>query len=85
MFFDLGAENVILEQYAGNQMVSQQNIAMPREFLMIQFMQLCQEAAQSHQPFRLVMRRYQEIWNDFENEPRNVEFRIEFKNNRWEE
>lgn len=60
MFFDLGETySVIIEQYIGNTLVSRQQIAAPKEFLMMQFMGLC-EASRQPQPIKLRMVRYEE-------------------------
>ena len=54
MFFDLGETySVIIEQYIGNALVSCQQTAAPKEFLMMQFMGLCEEAYRQPQPIKL--------------------------------
>ena len=64
MFFDLGETySVIIEQYIGNTLVSRQQTAAPKEFLMMQFMGLCEEASRQPQPIKLRMVRYEEEWN----------------------
>ena len=71
MFFDLGETySVIIEQYIGNTLVSRQQTAAPKEFLMMQFMGL-----------RMV--RYEEEWNQLEQQVKRLEFSIEFRNNRF--
>ena len=85
MFFDFGTTyNVIIEQYIGNQLVSRQQAAAPKEFLMMQFMGLCEDAARQPQPIRLKMIRLQEIWDDINEESRTLELSMEFCNNAFE-
>ena len=82
MFFDLGETyNVIIEQYIGNQLVSRQQAAAPKEFLMMQFMGLCEDAARQPQPTKLRMVRYEDEWNQLEQRVKRLEFSIEFRNN----
>lgn len=60
MFFDLGETySVVIEQYIGNALVSRRQTAAPKEFLMMQFMGLCEESSRQPQPIKLRMIRYE--------------------------
>ena len=84
MFFDLEETySVIIEQYIGNMLVSRQQTAAPKEFLMMQFMGLCEEASSRPQPIKLRMIRYEEEWNQLEQQVKRLEFSIEFRNNKF--
>ena len=68
MFFDLEETySVIIEQYIGNMLVSRQQTAAPKEF----------------QPIKLRMIRYEEEWNQLEQQVKRLEFSIEFRNNKF--
>ena len=80
MFFDLGETySVIIEQYIGNALVSRQQTAAPKEFLM----GLCEDASRQPRPIKLRMVRYEEEWNQLEQQVKRLEFSIEFRNNRF--
>ena len=46
-------------------------------------MGLCEEAARQPQPIKLRMVRYEEEWNQLEQQVKRLEFSIEFRNNRF--
>ena len=50
---------------------------------MMQFMGLCEEASRQPQPIKLRMVRYEEEWNQLEQQVKRLEFSIEFRNNRF--
>lgn len=84
MFFDLGETySVIIEQHIGNELVSRQQRAAPKEFLMIQFMRICDDASRQPRQIKLRMVRYEDEWNQLEQQVKRLEFSIEFRNNRF--
>lgn len=84
MFFDLGETySVIIEQYIGNMLVSRQHFSAPKEVIMMQFMGLCEKYSRQPQPIKLRMVRYEEEWNQLEQQVKRLEFSIEFRNNRF--
>lgn len=86
MFFDFGEiYDVLVEQYVGNQIVSRQSFSAPKEVIMMQFMGLCEKYSRQPQPIKLRMVRYEEEWNQLEQQVKRLEFSIEFRNNKWEE
>lgn len=83
MFFNFGLSEpmeVLLEQYIGNACVSRQQLSAPPEFLQAQFLQLIQQVARQSQPMKIRMVRYENIWNEFDNEWKRLEWSVEFKN-----
>ena len=83
MFFNFGLSEpmeVLLEQYIGNACVSRQKLSAPPEFLQAQFMQLVQQIASQSQPIKIRMVRWENIWNQFDNEWKKLECYVEFKN-----
>lgn len=81
LFFD--TYEVIVEAYVGNQQIMQQKLSAPRFVLEQQFISLLQQAKQSGQPMRVIMRRYEDRWNQFEQKMFKVEYKIEAKT--WED
>lgn len=86
LFFDFGGMQtyeVIVEAYVGNQQIIQQQLSTPQFVLEQQFISLLQQAKQSGQPMRVIMRRYEDRWNQFEQKMIKVEYKIEAKT--WED
>lgn len=84
MFFNSGeACSVLIEQYIGNALVSRAQMTEPKEFLMMSFIALCEGASRQPQPIKLRMLRYEEEWNQLEQQVKQLEFSIEFRNNRF--
>lgn len=75
--------DVLLEQYIGNACVSRQKISAPPEILRAQFMQLVQQVANQSQPMKLRMVRWEDIWDEFDNEWKKLELDVAFQN--WED
>lgn len=71
---------VLLEQYIGNACISRQKLSAPPEFLQAQFMQLVQQIASQSQPIKIRMVRWENIWNQFDNEWKKLEYSVEFQN-----
>lgn len=83
MFFNFGFSEpveVLLEQYVGNACVSRQKLSAPPEILQAQFMQLVQQVASQSQPMKIRMVRWENIWNQFDNEWKKLEYSVEFQN-----
>ena len=83
MFFNFGFSEpmtVTLEQYIGNALVQSQQLSAPPEILQAQFMQLVQQIANKSQPMKIRMVRYENVWNQFDNEWKRLELSVEFKN-----
>lgn len=83
MFFNFGLSEpmeVLLEQYVGNACVSRQQLSAPPEILQAQFMQLVQQVASQSQPMKIKMVRWENIWNQFDNEWKKLEYSVEFQN-----
>lgn len=71
--------DVMIEQYIGNQIVNQQWISGPPILLQAQFMQSCQQIM-SQSPMKLKMLRYENIWDQFEQKIKPLEYSVEFQN-----
>lgn len=83
MFFNFGLSEpmlVTLEQYIGNALVHSQQLSAPPEFLQAQFMQLVQQVVSQSQPMKIKMVRWENIWNQFDNEWKKLEYSVEFQN-----
>lgn len=83
MFFNFGFSEpltVTLEQYIGNALVHSQQLSAPPEILQAQFMQLVQQVASQSQPMKIRMVRWEDIWNQIDQEWKKLELDIEFKN-----
>lgn len=75
--------DVIFEQYVGNSLVNSQRAQIPQHIIPSQFMQFAQWVAQSKEPRKIKMARYETIWDKFENKQKIVEYSIEMQN--WED
>lgn len=83
MFFNFGFSEpitVTLEQYIGNALVHSQQLSAPPEFLQAQFMQLVQQIASQSQPMKIRMVRYEDVWNQFDQEWKKLELDVVFQN-----
>lgn len=83
MYFNFGLSEpmeVLLEQYIGNACVSRQKLSAPPEILQAQFLQLIQQVARQSQPMKIRMVRWENIWNQFDNEWKKLEYSVEFQN-----
>lgn len=83
MFFNFGFSEpiaVTLEQYIGNALVQSQQLSAPPEILQAQFMQLVQQVASQSQPMKIRMVRWEDVWNQFDNEWKKLEYSVEFQN-----
>ena len=83
MFFNFGFSElieVILEQYIGNACVSRQKLSAPPEILQAQLMQLAEQVASQSQPMKIRMVRYEDVWNQFDQEWKKLELDVVFQN-----
>ena len=83
MFFNFGFSEpmeVLLEQYIGNACVSRQQLSAPPEILQFKFMRLVQQIASQSQPMKLRMVRWENIWNQIDQEWKRLELEVVFQN-----
>lgn len=83
MFFNFGFSEpitVTLEQYIGNALVQSQQLSAPPEFLQAQFMQLVQQVASQSQPMKIRMVRWEDVWNQIDQEWKKLELDVVFQN-----
>lgn len=81
MFFNIG--NMLdcqLDIYIGTQLVQSQQITAPDQTLVAQFMQVCQQAASDTRPIHVVMRRYEDVWNQIDGKMERQEYKVEYWN-----
>lgn len=74
---------VVIEIYIGDQLVQSQQMTTPRPFLEMQFLRLIQEIQQQSQLMKVIMKRKEIIWDNFEQIQKEVEYNIVAQN--WEE
>lgn len=83
MFINFGfseSMDVILEQYIGNTCVSRQKISAPPEILQAQFLQLVRQVASQSQPMKIRMVRWEDVWNQIDQEWKKLELDVVFQN-----
>lgn len=84
MFFNFGNFGNILDCeldiYIGNQLMQSQQMTAPDQMLAAQFLQMCQQVASNPQPIHLVMRRYEDAWNQIDGKMERQEYKMEFWN-----
>ncbi len=80
MFFNMNVTPVQLDIYIGNQLVQQQQMTMPDQMLVAQFMQVCKQVANDPQPIHVVMRRWEDEWNQAEGKMKQRECKLEYWN-----
>lgn len=81
MFFNIG--NMLdcqLDIYIGNQLMQSQQITMPDQMLAAQFMQVCKQVANDPQPIHVVMRRWEDEWNQVDGKMEQRECKLEYWN-----
>lgn len=71
---------VELKIYVGNQIVQAQRLSGPDQMLAMQFLQLCQQAAQQSEPYKIEMVRYEPTYNQFEDNIVNQEYKMTYWN-----
>ena len=80
MFFNMNITPVWLDIYIGNQLVQQQQMTMPDQMLATQFMQVCKQVANDPQPIHVVIRRYDDVWNQDKGKMERRECKLEYWN-----
>lgn len=83
MFINFGLSepiDVILEQYIGNACMSRQKISAPPEILQAQFLQLVQQVASQSQPMKIRVVRWEDVWNQIDQEWKKLELDVVFQN-----
>lgn len=81
MFFNIG--NMLdcqLDIYIGNQLVQSQQITMPDQMLSAQFTQVCKQVVNDTRPIHVVMRRWEDGYDQYENETQRYEYKLEYWN-----
>lgn len=81
MFFNI--DNMFdcqLDIYIGNQLVQSQQITMPDQMLATQFMQICQQVASDTRPIHVVMRRWEDWYDQYEGNIKRHEYKLEYWN-----
>lgn len=81
MFFNIG--NMLgcqLDIYIGNQLVQSQQITMPDQMLIAQFMQVCKQVANDPQPIHVVMRRLEDGYDQYDGKTKRHEYKLEYWN-----
>lgn len=81
MFFNIG--NMLdcqLDIYVGNQLVQSQQITMSDRMLADFFMQICQQVASDSQPIHVVMRRWEDGYDQYEDKSKRHEYKLEYWN-----
>ena len=81
MFFNI--DNMFdcqLDIYIGNQLVQSQQITMPDQMLAVRFMQICQQVADDARPIHVVMRRWEDEYDQYEGKTKRHEYKLEYWN-----
>ena len=81
MFFNIG--NMLecqLDIYIGNQLTQSQQVAMPDQMLAAQFMQICKQVASDPQPIHVVMRGWEDGYDQYDGKTKRHEYKLEYWN-----
>ena len=81
MFFNI--DNMFdcqLDIYIGNQLVQSQQMTMPAQMLSVRFMQMCQQVANDARPIHVVMRRWEDVYDQYDGKTRRHEYKLEYWN-----
>ena len=81
MFFNI--DNMFdcqLDIYVGNQLVQSQQMTMPDQMLAVFFMQICQQVASDTRPIHVVMRRWEDWYDQYEGNIKRHEYKLEYWN-----
>lgn len=71
---------VKLNIYVGNQLVQSERLSGPDQLLAMQFLQICQQAAQQKEPYKIEMVRTEPTYDQFENKIVNQEYKMTYWN-----
>lgn len=80
MFFNMNITPVWLDIYIGNQLVQSRQMTMPDQMLAAQFMQVCKQVANDPQPIHVVMRRWEDGYDQYEGKVKRHEYKLEYWN-----
>lgn len=84
MFFNINGiddfYDVQIKIYVGTQLLQHHQLSAPYQMLAIQFLQLCQQAAQQKEPYKVEMIRYEPIYDQFEGKTVNKEYKMTYWN-----
>lgn len=81
MFFNIvNMLDCQLDVYVGNQLVQSQQIAMPDQMLAAQFIQICKQVASDPQPIHVVMRRLEDVYDQYGGKTKRHEYKLEYWN-----
>lgn len=64
----------------GNQVVQSQRLSGPDQMLAMQFLQICQQAAQQREPYKVEMIRYEPTYDQFEGKIVDREYKMTYWN-----
>lgn len=80
--------DVTFEVYIEDKLVKKQTMQAPKEILMINFMQTIDQIGNDRRPIKIKMFRQENVWDNFENKEKSLDYKVEFSNNAmiaWEE
>lgn len=77
--FGSDCKEVVLEHWVGNQLISIQKRSGPDMMLQSAFLQACQ-GVMGREPTKLILKRWEKIWNQIDQQEKVLELSIEFKN-----
>ena len=81
MFFNIGNMfDCQLDIYIGNQLVQSQQITMSDQMLADFFMQICQQVASDTRPIHVVVRLWEDGYNQYEGNIKRHEYKLEYWN-----
>ena len=70
---------VLFEYYVGNKLISRQKQSGNKEFLEISFIDACKKVME-REPTKLILKRWESVYNPYDKESKQIELSIEFKN-----
>lgn len=81
MFFNIGDMfDCQLDIYVGNQLTHSQQITVSDPMLADFFMQMCQQVANDARPIHVVMRRWEDGYDQYEGNIKRREYKLEYWN-----
>lgn len=82
------AYSVVFEVYIEDKLTNRQQMQAPKEMLIINFLNTAKQIQADQRPIKIKMIRQEEIWDNFEQKRRTVNYEIELSNNAmvaWQE
>ena len=84
MFFNIDGigdfYDVQIKVYVGTQLLQHRSLSAPDQMLAMHFLQLCQQAAQQKDPYKVEMIRYEPTYDQFEDKTVNKEYKMTYWN-----